>query len=248
MTLIDHLTELRSRFFKAAVALALGAVVGFLLYNRVLSYLVEPYCQVKHAAQANSACRLVVTDPLESFSIRIKLSAYLGLLMALPVVLWQLWRFITPGLSRKEHRYAVPFVLSSVGLFLAGAALAMVTFPKTLEFFSSFGGQSLELLYTPSKYLGLLILMMLIFGLGFEFPVILVFLQIAHVLSWEKLAKWRRYAIVGIFVVDAIITPSGDPVTLFAMAVPMCIFYEVAILIGRFALPRTDQRNVSGAT
>jgi sec-independent protein translocase protein TatC len=81
--------------------------------------------------------------------------------------------------------------------------------------------------------------MMLIFGLGFEFPVILVFLQVAHVLSWQKLARWRRYAIVGIFVVDAIITPSGDPVTLFAMAVPMCIFYEIAILIGRFALHRT---------
>jgi sec-independent protein translocase protein TatC len=245
MTLVDHLTELRSRFFKAALALALGAVVGFLLYSRVLSFLVEPYCQVKHAAGAG-ACRLVVTDPLESFSIRLKLSAYLGLLLALPVVLWQVWRFITPGLHTKERRYAVPFVLSSIGLFLGGAALALVTFPKTLEFFSSFGGHSLELLYTPSKYLGLLVLMMLIFGLGFEFPVILVFLQIAHVLTWQKLAKWRRHAIVGIFVVDAIITPSGDPVTLFAMAVPMCIFYEVAILIGRFALQ--PQRDVSGAT
>jgi sec-independent protein translocase protein TatC len=239
MSLIDHLTELRSRVFKAAVALALGAVVGFFLYSRVLNWLVEPYCQVKHAAQANSTCRLVVTDPLESFSIRLKLSAYLGMLLALPVVLWQLWRFITPGLSKKERRYAVPFVLSSTGLFLAGAALALVTFPKTLEFFSSFGGQDLELLYTPSKYLGLLVLMMLIFGLGFEFPVVLVFLQIARVLTWQRLVAWRRYAIVGIFVVDAVITPSGDPVTLFAMAVPMCIFYEVAILVGRVALHRS---------
>ncbi|HUS60792.1 MAG TPA: twin-arginine translocase subunit TatC, partial [Acidimicrobiales bacterium] len=87
---------------------------------------------------------------------------------------------------------------------------------------------------------GLLILMMFIFGLGFEFPILLVFLEIAHVIKWQQLASWRRYAIVGIFVVDALITPSGDPITLLAMAIPMCIFYEVAILIGRFALHRGD--------
>jgi sec-independent protein translocase protein TatC len=237
---MDHLSELRHRVVIAATAIVIGAVIGFFLYNRVLAQLVAPYCDVKHSIDPKASCRLVVTDPLESFSIRLKLSGYVGLILASPVVLWQLWRFITPGLYDREKRYAIPFVLSSVVLFLMGAGLAIVTFPKTLQFFAAFGGNDLELLYTPGKYLGLLVLMMFIFGLGFEFPVLLVFLEIAHILKWQQLARWRRYAIVGIFVVDAIITPSGDPITLLAMAVPMCIFYEVAILIGRFALRRGD--------
>lgn len=238
MTLIEHLTELRSRIIKALLAVAAGAVAGFLLYGSVLDWLVEPYCDVKRSIDADTTCRLVVTDPLESFSIRLKLSSYLGFLFASPVVLWQLWRFVTPGLYAREKRYAVPFVASSVLLFAAGAALAIWTFPRTLEFFAAFGGNDLELLYTPGKYLGLLIMMMLIFGLGFEFPVILTFLQVAGVLHWRRLVAWRRYAIVLIFVVDAVITPSGDPVTLLAMAVPMYLFYEVSILLGRFVLRR----------
>lgn len=238
MTLVEHLAELRARVIKAAIAVAIGGVIGFFLYSRVLSWMVDPYCSVKHHYQPGSACRLVVTDPLESMTIRLKLASYLGFLFASPIVLWQLWRFVTPGLYAKEKRYAVPFVASSVLLFLAGAGLAIVTFSKTLQFFAAFGGQDLELLYTPGKYLNLLLLMMVIFGLGFEFPVILVFLEVAHILTWQRLASSRRWAIVGIFVVDAIITPSGDPITLLAMAIPMCIFYEVAILIGRFVLRR----------
>jgi sec-independent protein translocase protein TatC len=239
MPLVAHLAELRRRVFIAMIAIAVGMVVGFLLYNRVLDFLVEPYCDVKRSVEPGASCKLVVTDPLESFSIRLKLAGYLGFLLASPVVLWQLWRFITPGLYDREKRYAVPFVVSSIVLFLLGAGLALATFPKTLEFFASFGGSELELLYTPGKYLGLLVMMMLIFGLGFEFPVILVFLELAGVLKWQQLRSWRRYAVVGIFVVDAVITPSGDPVTLLAMAIPMVLFYEAAILIGRFALRRS---------
>lgn len=240
MTLMGHLTELRHRLFLALIALAVGMVVGFLLYHRVLDWLVGPYCEVKQKVDPTASCRLVVTDPLESFSIRLKLSGYVGLLIASPVVLWQIWRFITPGLYAREKRYAIPFVFSSILLFLMGAGLAIATFPKTLQFFAAFGGSDLELLYTPTKYLGLLVLMMFIFGLGFEFPIVLVFLEIAHVITWQQLRKWRRYAVVGIFVVDAVITPSGDPVTLLAMAIPMCLFYEISILIGRFALHRGD--------
>jgi sec-independent protein translocase protein TatC len=250
MTLVEHLAELRSRLIKALVALAVGACVGFLVYDPVLDALVEPYCDVKaeHVGEAEEGapqlegeagtCDLVVTDPLESFSVRLKLASYIGLLLASPVVLWQLWRFITPGLYPREKRFAVPFVLSSMALFLLGAVTAWLTFPQTLDFFAAFGGDSLTLLYTPTKYLNLLLLMMLVFGLGFEFPVLLTFLQLAGVLSWRRLVQWRRYAIVLIFVVDAIITPSGDPVTLVAMGVPMVIFYEASIAIGRFVLRR----------
>jgi sec-independent protein translocase protein TatC len=239
MPLAAHLAELRRRLMITLFAVGIGALIAFFLYHRVLEFLVDPYCDVKRDLQPGTGCRLVVTDPLESFSIRLKLAGYLGLLLASPVVLWQLWRFITPGLYDREKRYAIPFVASSVVLFLMGGGLALVTFPKTLEFLAQIGGDDLELLYTPGKYLGLLVMVMLVFGLGFEFPVILVFLELAGVLKWQQLRAWRRYAIVAIFVVDAIITPSGDPITLFAMAVPMVLFYEAAILIGRFALRRS---------
>jgi len=251
MTLMEHLTELRSRVIKAVVAVVIGGALGFSLYSPVLDRLVEPYCDQK-AEQAerrqeegvaddeslDTGCQLVVTDPLESFSIRLKISAYLGLLFASPVVLWQLWRFITPGLYDNEKRYAIPFVLSSVALFVAGAYLALWTFPKTLEFLAAFGGDNLTTLYTPSKYLGLLIFMMLAFGLGFEFPIVLTFLQLAHVLHWRQLAKFRRYALVLVFIVNAVITPSGDPVTLLSLSIPMVLFYEISILIGRFVFKR----------
>jgi sec-independent protein translocase protein TatC len=246
MTLVEHLRELRSRLIKSIVALTIGACVGFALYNPVLDVLVEPYCDVKadqvdtpaDLEPGDQGCALVVTDPLESFSVRLKLSAYIGLLLASPVVFWQLWRFITPGLYSREKRLAIPFVASAFLLFALGAVTAWLTFPKTLQFFAAFGGDSLTLLYTPGKYLSLLTIMMLVFGLAFLFPIVLVFLQLAGVLSWRRLASWRRHAIVTIFVVDAIITPSGDPITLIAMALPMVLFYEISILIGRFALRR----------
>jgi sec-independent protein translocase protein TatC len=238
MTLVEHLAELRGRLIKALLAVAVGGAVGFALYDPVLDQLVEPYCALLADEDPGRPCRLVITDPLESFSIRLKVSAYLGLLIASPVVLWQLWRFITPGLYPREKRYAVPFVVSSIVLFVLGALLALWTFPRTLEFLSAFAGESTEAFYTPGKYLGLLTFMMLAFGIGFEFPVVLVALQAAGVLHWRRLVSWRRYAVVVIFLVGAVITPSGDPVTLCALAVPMLLFYEGAILLGRFVLRR----------
>jgi sec-independent protein translocase protein TatC len=232
MTLVEHLTELRGRVVKSVIALAIGGVVGFVIYEPVLRVLQEPYCSI------SADCDFIVTDPLESFSIRLKVSAYVGLLIALPVVLWQLWRFITPGLYPNEKRYAVPFVASSVLLFFLGSGLALWTFPNALEFLVNIGGDSLEPMYTPGKYLSLVTFMMLAFGIGFEFPIVLVFLQMAGVLRWQKLASWRRWAVVGIFVAVAIITPSGDPFTLMALALPMCLFYETSILVGRFILKK----------
>lgn len=235
MTLVDHLTELRNRIIKVIVAIAVGGVIGFLLYNRVLHLLQTPYCDVVPA----NKCKFLVTDPLEGFAIRLKVSAYVGFLIASPVVLWQLWRFVTPGLYAKEKKYAVPFVISGVILFVMGAGIALLTLPQTLKFLVTVGGNSIETFYAPGKYISLVIFMMLAFGAGFEFPIVLVFLQLAGILTWQKLASWRRYAIVLIFVFDAVITPSQDPVSLLALAIPMAIFYEVSILLGRFVLRRS---------
>jgi sec-independent protein translocase protein TatC len=234
MTLVEHLTELRNRLVKSLLAIAVGALVGFLFYPQIFDVLIDPYCEIDNVPRLDSGeCALIMRDPLGGFKLRFMIAAYAGLFIASPVVLWQIWRFVTPGLYENEKRYAVPFVLSSVALFLTGAALAFWTIPKAFEFLFSIGGDQLAPFLEPNAYLSFITFMMLAFGLGFEFPVLLVFLQMVGVLSSRQLRSWRRYAIVIIVVLVAVITPSGDPVSLAALSIPMYIFYELAIVIGR---------------
>jgi sec-independent protein translocase protein TatC len=230
MTLVEHLTELRRRLVVSILAVAIGAAVAFALYNHILNFFVHPYCAT---VGPHHSCKLFVTGPLDGFSIRLKIAAYGGLFLASPVVLYQLWRFITPGLNPNEKRYAVPFVLSSIILFTAGAGVAWLTFPHALSFLTAVGGPTLEQIYSPTNYLNLIILLMVAFGVAFQFPVLLVFLELAGVLSPAQLSRWRRKAIVVVFAVAAIVTPSSDPFSMLALAIPMVLFYEASIVIGK---------------
>jgi sec-independent protein translocase protein TatC len=227
MSLVEHLTELRRRLIVSAVALVAGGIVAFLLYDVILEFLLGPYESV------TGKDTLVITDPLEGFATRLKIAAWGGFFLASPVVLWQLWRFITPGLHKREKRFAVPFVVASILLFLCGAAVALLTFKPALRFLVGVGGENLETFFTPTKYLSLITMMILAFGVAFEFPIVLVFLQLAGVVPSSRLRKWRRPAAVIVVAVAAVITPSGDPYSLFAMALPMYLFYEGAIVVGR---------------
>jgi sec-independent protein translocase protein TatC len=235
MSLADHLGELRRRLIIALCAVAVGAIAGFFLYNWVLSFLLHPYCQAAEHAKATlaSGCNLLITDPLEGFATRLKVSAFLGLFFASPIVLWELWRFVTPGLHPHEKKYAIPFIAASIILFCMGAALAILTFHEVLSFLIAVSGNHVQTFYSPSKYINLYALMIAAFGIAFEFPVLLVFLELAGVLPTAKLRKWRRAAIVIIFVFAAVITPSSDPYSFFGMAIPMVVFYELAIIVGR---------------
>jgi sec-independent protein translocase protein TatC len=227
MPLVEHLSELRHRLIVSVVALTVGAIVGFIFYNPVLSVLIRPYTRV------TGKTAFVFFDPLEAFATRLKVAAWSGAFLASPVVLWQLWRFITPGLHKHEKRYAIPFIVASILLFLLGAVVALFTFESALRFLVGIGGDNLTPLFSASKFLSLVILMIIAFGVAFEFPVLLVFLELAGVVTSRRLRSWRRPAIVVIVIVAAVITPSQDPYSLFAMAVPMYIFYEASILIGR---------------
>ncbi len=230
MTLGEHLAELRRRVVICVVAFGAGSTVAFIVYPHILHFLQAPYCRVTRPR----SCKLYVTAPLDGLSLRIKLATYGGVFLASPVILWELWRFITPGLHRNEKRYAIPFVVSSIALFAFGAYLAFVSFPHALQFLQNIGGPTLQQIYNPNSYLGLIVALMAVFGLTFEFPVILVSLELVGVLTPRKLASVRRWAIVGIVVFAAVITPSGDPFSMLALAVPMYIFYEVSILLGKF--------------
>jgi sec-independent protein translocase protein TatC len=245
MTLMEHLAELRRRLIISILAIALGAAVAWFFYDQIFEFMIKPYCTalethgqtiVTTGTASGEGCGapLIVTDPLEGFATRLKVSGYVGIFVAMPIILWQLWRFIAPGLYARERRYAAPFVLSALTLFLLGASLAFWTLPKALGFLIGIGGPNLLTVYSPNKYLTLITYMMLAFGIGFEFPILLVFLQLAGILQPSTLRRTRRYAIVIIFVIVAVITPSGDPFSLFALAPPMCFFYEVSILIGVF--------------
>jgi sec-independent protein translocase protein TatC len=233
MSLMDHLEELRNRLIKSVAAVLVGAVAAWVAYDQIYDILLRPLCEVV----PEDECRLVITDPVQGLSTRMRVAGYGGIALAMPVILWQLWRFVTPGLYAKEKRLAIPFVGSALFLFILGAGLAYWTLPQALDFLISIGGD-LQPLFTPDKYIQLITYMMLAFGIGFEFPILLVFLQMAGILDNESLRAWRRYALVAIVVVVAVITPSGDPISLAALSVPMYLFYEAAILIGRIIARR----------
>ena len=230
MSLAEHLGELRRRLVVSSLAVSAGGVVAFIFYGSVLAFFLHPYCGM---VGAGHRCDLYVTSPLDGVSIRFKMAAYGGLMLALPVVLWQVWRFITPGLEKRERRYAVPFVIASMTVFAFGAFVAWITFPHALRWLGGIGGPHLQALYNPSSYLNLIIVLMLVFGITFEVPVVLVALEAAGVVRPEWLAARRRWAIVIITAFSAIGTPSSDPFSMMALAVPLCVFFEVSILIGK---------------
>ena len=239
--MMEHLVELRSRLIKCILAVVAGAVVCWVFYPQILDWLVQPYCDVipdeavtEEAARQNlfGGCELLVLDPLEPFSVRLTVAGYGGLALAVPVVLWQVWRFVQPGLYPQERRHAAAFTVAGALLFALGAGLAYWSIPRALNFLASIGGEDLVTGFSPAKYLGFVVKMMAAFGIGFEFPILLVFLQLTGIIHYRQLIRGRRFAIVGIVALVAVITPSGDPFTLMVLSVPMYLFYEAAIAFG----------------
>jgi len=239
MTLTEHLAELRTRIVRSLLAVGLGVIAVLAFYEPVLDFLRQPYdnlCERRPDLVTN--CDLFSLGPLDGFSARMRVALYGGLILALPVVLWQIWRFIVPALHDRERKYAIPFIASSVLLFLAGGSLAYITLDKGLEFLVAWSGSDVEQAFQITKYIGLVALMIAAFGIGFEFPVLLVFLQLAGVVRPRQLVEGWRLAIVSIVVLAAVITPSGDPITLVALTVPLVVLYFVAIGIGHLVVRR----------
>jgi len=233
MSLLEHLDELRSRLVKMVLAFVLGCSVSWFLYEKILRLLIGPLKKLPVSDQIISRGKLVFTAPTEAFFIRLKITAFTGLVFALPIILWQLWRFVTPGLHKREKRYVLPFVFISMGLFVAGINLAFFSLPKALEVLTSFAGQDLILLPRAAEYLSFVLLLIAAFGLSFEFPIVLIALTLVGVLSSAKLRKGRKAAYLIILIAAALITPTQDPITLAIMAVPLGLLYEATILTTR---------------
>jgi len=235
MTIFEHLAELRNRLLVSVLAVVLGGVAVWFLYDPVLHFLLEPYRSflAHHKAKDISHGNLVTTGPLEGFATRLKICGYGGVILASPVVFWELWRFITPGLYRHEKRWVVPFVAAAVALFAMGVTTAILVFPKALNWLIDVSGPGVVPLFSPSRYFTLYAAMCVVFGAVFMYPLVLVFLELVGLVPSAKWRKWRRPAIVVIAFVAAVVTPSSDPFSFLAMAIPMTLFYELAIVVGR---------------
>ncbi len=232
MTLNEHLRELRRRVVISLVAVAIATGVAFGFHHWLLDVITRPYCDLPASYRAiQGRCALVVGGVLDPFNVTLKLSLYAGLLLSSPVWLWELWQFVTPGLYDKERRYALVFVGTSVGLFAAGAVVAYVTLQNGLHFLLSFATGGIASLLNFNSYLSYVVAMVFVFAVSFEFPLFIVMLNLAGVVSHARLRRWTRGVVFGIFCFAAIATPSQDPFTMLALSVPMCLLFGGALLI-----------------
>ena len=231
MTLSEHLRELRARLVKSAIAIGLGMVVGWIYYDPLFRFLSEPINQVIATAQAEGrdvqVVVLGITDPL---TLKMKISAMAGVILAAPVWLYQLWRFVTPGLHKNERRTACLFVAGSLPLFLTGVVVAYLVLPKGLDLLFGFTPENVGNYVEVSRYLSFFMRTALVFGLGFLAPVVIVALNLVGVLSGARLLSWWRGIIFGVFIFAAVATPSGDPITLLLLAVPILLLVVAAIV------------------
>ena len=218
---------------RSVLAVGVSTLILLAFYDQLKNILTQPYTNLC-ARRPDFRCdgSLFSLGPLDGFSARMRVCLYGGLVLALPIVLWQIWRFIVPALSKREKNYAIPFIASSILLFSFGCYLAYWTLDKALEFLISWSGSDVTQAYQVTKYINLVVMMMLAFGIGFLSPVLLVFLQLVSVVSPKALIKQWRYAVMGIFVAAAVITPSGDPISMLALAIPLTILYLIAVLVG----------------
>lgn len=235
MSIVEHLYELRNRLIKAVVFMFIGGVLCYIFYNNILDLLTHPYCSLPAKYRPSvinhqQGCRLPYFGPVDGLFVRIKTSAVAGFVITMPFWVYQIWAFITPGLKKNERKYALSFLFSSTVLFALGAGLAYVVLEKGLHILMQQSGSNTFALLEVGQYLSFVLTLVLVFGISFEFPLVVVMLNLVGVLTHERLMKWQRYIIFLVFAFSAVATPTGDPFTMSALAVPMCLLFEVAVL------------------
>lgn len=242
MSLLEHLEELRGRLIWMMASVALGAVAGWVLFDTVVEVLLRPARPFLEEGPTEG--RLIFTGPLEGFTVRLKVAVYVGFGLAFPVVLFHLWRFISPGLRDVERRYAVPFVASGVVLFAAGVAFAYYSMPQALRFLigAEITGADIRPLLAAGDYLNFALLYHAAFGIAFEFPVALMFFTLTGALSADQMARYRRHVFVGLSLFVALFTPSVDWYTMTILTVVMYALYEATIWITRLVQRRRRRR------
>ena len=233
MTIIEHLEELRIRLLISLAAFAVATVVSFLFVERILAILIRPVGQV------------VFTAPTEAFFVRLKVAALSGVFLSFPVILFQLWRFVSVGLTRTERRYALSLLPFSLALFVGGAAFAFLAIlPVGVKFLLGYQTETLRPMISIQAYTSFATSFVLAFGLVFQLPVVILFLARIGMVSPSTLAAGRKYALLAIVAASAVLTPGGDVFSQLLMAVPTYLLYEVSIWVARLVAPKPSAEAV----
>ncbi len=240
MPFLDHLEELRKRLLKSIIAVTLTSLGCYFYAQKIMNFLLRPYPHEK---------KLIFLAPTESFMIHLKVAIFAGILISLPIIFYQLWKFVAPGLYKKERKYALWIVVFSTFFFLTGAIFCYyLVIPYGLNFLLSFGTDRIEANIQIKEYIKFVTLLIFAFGIMFELPLLSLFLTKLGLLTPQFLRSKRRYSIVGIFILAAVITPTTDVVTQTMLAGPLIILYEISIWVCKFALPKSRAKEAKHAT
>jgi sec-independent protein translocase protein TatC len=252
MPLMEHLRELRNRVIKIAIAITVGAVIGWLVYKPVFHFIEAPFCRLPAGSRSvpgashDGSCsrQLYVTGVFDALFLKLQISIAAGIIISSPVWLYQVWAFIAPGLYRRERRWAYYFVGAALPLFAVGATIAYFAMTKGLRFLLDLVPPGVTPIITITTYLSYAGAMLLIFGLAFELPLVVVLLNLAGVLTHERFRRWRRMIIFLVFAFAAVFTPSPDPISMLLLAVPCVVLVEAAEV---FAWANDRRRARSGS-
>ena len=230
MPLTGHLRELRNRLFRSALAITAGAIVGWIYYDEIFRLISQPFLDVVSEAQENGRnVQLTLTGVADPFVLQIKVALVSGVVLASPIWLYQLWRFVTPGLHRHERRWSIIVVAIATPLFCAGVALAYVFMPNALDFLLGFTPESVSNFVDVSRYVTFFLRTVIVFGIGFLLPLFALMLNLAGVLPASTLINAWRWILVGIFLFAAIATPDGNPITMTMLAVPIVLLLTIVM-------------------
>lgn len=241
MPLVEHLKELRRRVVISLIVMGIGTVIGFIWYEvspagiMPLGEIIRrPYCSLPAENRADFSaagdCRLLATTPLEMFMLRLKVGFLAGLVLSSPIWLYQVWAFITPGLHKNERRWTITFVTLAVSLFVAGAVLAYFIVDVGLLWLGTAASETSVAAWTGASYFNFLLALVVIFGISFEIPLIIVMLNIVGLLEYEQVKEKRRFIWVGVFIFAALLSPGGDPFSMVALGISVGLLVEIAFL------------------